>query len=320
MYRFASIGEALIDFVPIKKGFYLKDVAQFERVVGGAPANVACAFSKLGGESILLTKLGTDAFGDHIIEELQKSGVNCRFIPRSKEHDTSLAFVSHTRDGRNDYSFYRRNAADLSLTYEEVKGAIHSFELLHFCSVSLVESEMKQTHLQLIKEAKQKIISFDPNVRLALWDNPLQLKQTILDFIPYANILKIADDELAFMMDTSDIEEALKQLWNYPSLQCVVYTKGAKGASIYTRNHQVHHPGFQVEVQDTTGAGDAFIGAFLWYIALREQPPKDMDEEALEKGLLFANAYAALSTKKAGAINAYVDVDELAIFLEEYTD
>lgn len=320
MYRFASIGEALIDFVPIKKGLYLKDVPQFERAVGGAPANVASAFAKLGGESILLSKLGDDAFGDYIIEQLQNSGVNCRFIPRSKEHDTSLAFVSNASDGRNDYNFYRRHAADLALTYEEIKGSIHCFELLHFCSVSLVESEMKQTHIKLLKEANHKMISFDPNVRLALWEDPFRLKQTIHDFIPYAHILKIADDELSFIMDTNDIEEALEQLWKHSQLQCVVYTKGKNGASIYTRNHQVHHPGFQVEVQDTTGAGDAFIGAFLWYVALREQQPKDMDEDALAKGLLFANAYAALSTKKAGAINAYVDIEELSLFLEEYTN
>lgn len=320
MWKLCTIGEALIDFVPIKKGFHLADVSQFERVAGGAPANVAAAFAKCGGESMLLTKLGVDAFGDHIIEKLAECGVDCSYIKRSNEHDTSLAFVSLAADGNRDFVFYRRNAADLALCYDEVQGAIDQCDMLHFGSVSLIESEMKNTHIKCLEEAvlKGKLISFDPNVRLPLWKDPSELKATIHAFLPYVHLLKIADDELEFIMGTPNIEEALKQLWALTNLQCVVYTKGKKGASIYTRNCEAHHEGFKVDTKDTTGAGDAFVASFLWYIALREEAVEKMDEEALAKGLLFANAYAALSTKNAGAMDAYVSMDELAIFLEKH--
>lgn len=121
-------------------------------------------------------------------------------------------------------------------------------------------------------------------------------------------------------MGTNDINEALATLWQHSRLQCVIYTRGKDGASIYTRTHQAHHEGFKVDVKDTTGAGDGFIAAFLWYLVIREQLPQEMDEEALTKGILFANAYAALSTKKAGAIDAYATMDELALFLESYME
>ena len=271
---------------------------------------------------MLLTKLGTDAFGDHIIDKLQSCGVDCDYIQRSKDHQTSIAIVSLAADGKTDYAFYRQNAADLALRYDEIEHSITVFDMLHFCSVSLVESEMKKTHQKLLEKAikQDKLISFDPNVRLALWENHQQLKETIHEFIPYANILKIADDELEFIMGTNDINEALPSLWKHPRLQCIIYTRGKDGASVYTRAYQAHHEGFKVEVKDTTGAGDGFIAAFLWYLVIREQLPQEMDEDALNKGILFANAYAALSTKKAGAIDAYATMDELALFLENYMD
>ena len=318
--RLGAIGEALIDFVPMKKGFHLADVPQFERVAGGAPANVAAAYAKLGSDSYLLSKLGSDAFGDHIVEQLMNCGVHCDYVKRSSDHDTSLAFVSLAADGNRDFVFYRRNAADLSLRYDEIQNCGKDIDIIHFCSVSLVESEMKQTHLKLLEASHDKLISFDPNVRLPLWDDPQKCKETIHAFIPYAHILKISDEELAFIMDTNNIEEALPRLWKHPKLQCVVYTKGKDGASVYTRTSQAHHEGFKVDVKDTTGAGDAFIAAFLWFLVLREEAVENLDCDALTKGLMLANAYAALSTTKSGAIGSYATIDELTLFLEKYMD
>ncbi len=94
MKRVISIGEALIDFIPNQKGVGLKDVLGFERVAGGAPANVAAAVARLGGKSNFISKLGQDAFGDYIIEVLQNAGVNTEYILRTKKANTGLAFVS----------------------------------------------------------------------------------------------------------------------------------------------------------------------------------------------------------------------------------
>lgn len=71
-----SIGEVLIDFIPLQKGRALKDVLTFERTPGGAPANVAAAVAKYGCKAFMITKLGTDAFGDFLLDQLQQAGVN----------------------------------------------------------------------------------------------------------------------------------------------------------------------------------------------------------------------------------------------------
>ncbi|MEG0734501.1 PfkB family carbohydrate kinase, partial [Anaerorhabdus sp.] len=165
MKKLCAIGEALIDFIPNEKGKRLKDVTSFRQVPGGAPANVAASVSRLNGESILLTKLGEDAFGDRIIESLIDSGINTAYIKRSSTKDTSLAFVSLSDDGNRDFKFYRKTAADLDYSPNDIPvDVLDDCGVIHFCSVSLVDSPMKEAHKKLIEIANDKniLISFDP--------------------------------------------------------------------------------------------------------------------------------------------------------------
>jgi len=164
-----SIGEILIDFIPRQKGIALKDVASFTRVPGGAPANVAAAVAKFGGAASLITKLGEDAFGDFLLEQMTEFGVRTDKIVRTKEANTGLAFVSLRENGERDFSFYRSPSADLLLKESEIDADwFQQGDFLHFCSVDLVESPIKYAHLKAIGASKARggILSFDPNVRL----------------------------------------------------------------------------------------------------------------------------------------------------------
>ena len=93
MKKLISIGEALIDFIPTESGKKIKQVDGFKPAVGGAPANVCAAFTKLGGESKMITQLGEDPFGDKIIDEFRKYNIGCEYVSRTSEANTSLAFV-----------------------------------------------------------------------------------------------------------------------------------------------------------------------------------------------------------------------------------
>lgn len=166
-----TIGEALIDFIPQQKGCALKDVDGFVRKAGGAPTNVAAAVAKLGAPSSVITQVGMDAFGEHIIETLKQVGVNTDKIFRTQEANTALAFVSLAKDGNRSFSFYRKPCADLLLGEDKLEARLfEACYALHFCSVDLIESPMKQAHKKAIALAKDKgaLISFDPNVRLPL--------------------------------------------------------------------------------------------------------------------------------------------------------
>ena len=318
MWKLCTIGEALIDFIPAEKGRRLKDVSSFKRVAGGAPANVAIAFCRLSGRAKMISKLGEDAFGDYILDVLSKTGVDVSTIRQTDEADTSLAFVSLSQDGNRDFMFYRRNCADLLLAPEEVdEDVLDDCQLLHFCSVSLKESPMKQTHVKLLEAAEKRkmIISFDPNLRLSLWNDDEGLRKTVLEFLPYAHIIKISDEELFFIIGKNSIEEALPIFFSCKNTQMVIYTKGCHGAEIYTRTCSVKHEGFQVDSVDTTGAGDAFVAAFLYMIAKEEKALASLDEKALQKMNIFSNAYGALTTLKSGALDSYASLEETLQFL-----
>lgn len=316
-----SIGEVLIDFIPHQKGIALKDVESFTRVPGGAPANVAAAVAKFGGTSSLITKVGKDAFGDFLLEQLAKSGVRTDKIVRTKEANTGLAFVSLLENGERDFSFYRNPSADLLLEESEVNADwFQQGDFLHFGSVDLVESPMKYAHVKAIGAAKAHggVISFDPNVRLPLWDDPQDCRQTILEFIPLAHLVKIADDELEFITGTADEQKAIASLFT-GDVKVVVLTKGAQGADIFVQNQKYSSAGYAVKVEDTTGAGDAFVGGFLYQLLNMDAGQDNLEaivsEHCLEL-LAFANAAGALVTTGKGAISALPTKEQVLQLME----
>lgn len=313
-----TIGEALIDFIPEQTGRPLKEVTGFKKAAGGAPANAACAVSLLGGRSAFIGKLGMDAFGDFLLETLGQAGVDTSRVLRTSEANTALAFVSLSADGSRDFSFYRSPSADMLLTEEEIDPLwFHEGDVLHFCSVDLIEAPVKYAHSKAIQSAKVSgaFISFDPNVRLPLWESGELCRQTILEFIPQCHLLKVSSDELAFITGIEEEQEAVKSLF-VGEVVHVVYTKGAEGAVWYMRGGEhASVEGCKVKTVDTTGAGDAFIGALLMQLAESGCGFREITLEHAKKMLVFANAAAALSTAKLGAIDSLPRRNEVENFL-----
>lgn len=308
-----TIGEALIDFIPDRKGVALKNVEGFGRAAGGAPANVACAVSKLGGKSSFIGMLGQDAFGDFLLDTLTGAGVDTRFVFRTSEALTTLAFVSLKEDGNRDFSFYRNPGADMLLTEEQVADIPFGQEdILHYCSVDLIEAPVKQAHRRVIRSITEQggTVSFDPNVRLPLWPNPEACRRAILEFLPLSHILKISDEELAFITGIADEEQALASLFT-GNVRHVLYTRGAAGSTWVSREDKVSVPGAKADTVDTTGAGDAFIGAVLFQLQQRGLALQDWSRDTAREILAFANAAAALTTTRPGAIASFPRLDEV---------
>ena len=321
MKKIITIGEALIDFIPNKKGCSLKEVVGFERVAGGAPANVAAVVSKLGGKSNFISQLGEDAFGDYIIDELNKVNVDTSYVLRTNKANTGLAFVSLKEDGNRDFSFYRNPSADMLLNESEInKEWFNDCHSLHFCSVDLIDCPMKEAHKKAIDCAidNNSIISFDPNVRLPLWKQPEDCRKAILEFLPLSNIVKISDEELEFITGIKDEKEALDSLLT-GDVKVIIYTKGTNGAEFITKERVIFSPSFKVSAQDTTGAGDSFIGAFLFKLLENEVDLDGIDKlscDTIRDYLLFANHYAAYSTTKKGAIASYANLEEIQEYIK----
>lgn len=321
MNKIFTIGEALIDFIPVEKAREIKDVNTFIKMPGGAPANVAVAVAKLGGQAGFIGKLGQDGFGDFLVDILNNNQVDTTYIKRTEEANTALAFVVLAEDGERDFSFYRNPSADMLLNEEDVADiSFQKGDILHFGSVDLIEAPVKYAHIRVIEKAMEDeaLISFDPNVRLPLWSSSAQCKKTIIDFLPYADVIKVSEEELEFL--TGEKCEAqglieLAQLCKESAL--ILLTKGAQGVTAYDKQKTVKLDSFNVEVIDTTGAGDSFIGAFLYQIAMNSYNIKELKLEMLKDIIMFASGVGALTTTKSGAISALPDYHEVALFIKK---
>jgi fructokinase len=312
MRRVYTIGEILIDFFPSEIGVPLKEVQSFTKQPGGAPANVAVTVSRLGGNASFIGKVGQDAFGDYLTDVLKQNQVDIHHLFRTAEANTALAFVSLQENGEREFSFYRNPSADMLLDKEELNELVFSAaDILHFCSVDLIEAPVKYAHLAALEKMQQAggTIVFDPNVRLNLWPNPEMLKQTIQEFLPYADILKISDDELAFITGKDSEEAGLAALLETePKL--LIYTKGKNGADLYFKGEKASVEGISVQAVDTTGAGDSFIGSFLYQIAGKAAWEDCSLDEIREMGT-FANRVAALVTTRPGGMQSIPSLQEV---------
>ncbi len=312
MSKLVAIGEALIDFIPEESGKPIKQVTGFVPKVGGAPANVCGVFARLGQQSQIITQLGEDPFGDKIVEEFMGFGIGCECIQRTSQANTSLAFVALKEDGNREFSFYRKPGADMLLQPEAVKKEwFVSADVLHFCSVSLGEFPMKQAHEKAIEYALEEdcLVSFDPNLRFALWEKEQELYEAVKEFLPKAHILKISDEELEFITGYKTVEEARDILFQ-GNVKLVLYTEGSKGAQAFTLQTQAASLAKRVEAVDTTGAGDAFIGSFLYQLT-RDGVGRDglenLTQAQLKKYLDLSNEYCGRSVMQHGAIASYPD-------------
>lgn len=312
MKKVVAIGELLIDFVPQQKGCALDEVTHFERVAGGAPANVAAAVARLGGSAAMISQVGQDAFGTHILKVLEGNGVDCAAVFRTDRANTGLAFVSLDATGNREFSFFRNPSADLFLDESQITPDLfQDCAALHFCSVDLVDWPVRQAHQRAITLAREAgaLISFDPNVRLPLWNSPADCQAAIQTFLPCAGLVKLSDDEVEFVTGCTDERAAAKQLFEN-GCKLLLVTRGANGSAVYTPQTEVFAETLSVPVTDTTGAGDSFIGSFLYQLTRDGIGANDLvtlPQERLEAYLRFSAQYASLTVQHKGAVMATLE-------------
>ena len=265
MSKLVGIGELIIDFqsVGLSK---LKDTKEFVKNPGGAPANVCVQVAKNGHKAIYASKVGNDGFGEFLIESLEKNNVDVSYVSKSDKYQTSLAFVSFLEDGEREFSFFRQMVADLYFEACDFEGIeFEKNDVFSYGSVALKTECARKTHDYLIEKAiyNDAIICFDPNVRLNLWEDHNELKEVINEYIKYADVLKVSDDEALFITGESDYDSAIQKLFT-GNVKMILFTKGSKGASLILKNGKVYENlGYKVNAVDTTGAGDSCFGGFI---------------------------------------------------------
>lgn len=302
-------GELLIDFVAMESGVTVGDASGFIKAPGGAPANVAVAVARLGHSSAFLGQVGDDPFGHYLAGVLLADKVDITGLNFISHARTALAFVSLAEAGERSFVFYRHPSADMLMRPENVAmNVIDQHRVFHFGSITMINEPARSATLTAVQHANAKnmLISYDPNLRLALWPDAEAAREGMLLGLDYAHVVKISDEELEFLGGD------LSKLWR-DQMQVIVVTHGAGGATAYTRMGKFPMPGFHVTPVDTTGAGDGFVAGFL--VGMLEHKEDFMSH--ILAILRFANAVGALATTKRGAIPALPTREEVAAFLQE---
>ncbi len=304
-----SFGELLIDFVARETGVTVGEASGFDKKPGGAPANVAVAVAKLGQRSAFLGQVGNDPFGHYLDGVLSAEGVDTSGLRFSETARTALAFVSLRADGERSFVFYRHPSADMIMRPEDVAfDLIDGQDIFHYGSLTLISEPGRSATLAAVEYARSRglTISYDPNLRLSLWEDAETARAGLLSGLDYAHIVKVSDEELVFL--TGDDDPA--PLWR-DGMRMIVVTHGAGGATLHTHNQIITAPGFRVNAVDTTGAGDGFVAGFL--ICLLEN---GLETNALAASLRFANAVGAIATTARGAIPALPTRAQVEAFLK----
>ena len=303
-----ALGELLIDFAPVSTNAagYPTLAAQ----PGGAPGNFLAALQIYGCTTALIGKVGADRFGDLLKATLAEKGIETRGIVSDPAVFTTLAFVTLDATGNREFSFARKPGADTCLRAGEVDLAlIDGAKVFHFGTLSLTDEPARTATQKAVAYAKEKgrLISFDPNLRKPLWPSETAAKEQIEWGLHQADIVKISDEEIAFLWGLSPEEGAQKLLKEY-GVQLVYATLGPRGCRFANRqgSGEVASPA-GIHVVDTTGAGDIFGGSAMSQFLKTGKAPADLTVEEMRAITSFACCAASQSTQTHGGIDRVPD-------------
>ena len=311
MFDLVTLGELLVDFT--ESGISVNNQRLFEQNPGGAVANVVCAASRLGIKTAFIGKVGNDMHGNFLAATLQNMGVNTDNLILSDAVFTTLAFVALQPNGERAFSFARKPGADTCLEASEINAELlEHCKILHVGSLSMTDEPARGATLHAVKTAKAHgaSISYDPNYREKLWKSKSDAMTHMRSLLPYTDLVKISDEETALLTGYEEPQQALEYLLSQ-GVRIGVVTLGEQGAILGYGGKYIRVPGFKVpKVVDTTGAGDAFWGAFLSQI-LKGAPINELNIDTITGYVRFANAAAALCVTKRGAIPAMPSEDDI---------
>lgn len=306
--KILCIGEALIDMICTDKGRSLSEGTHFLKKTGGAPTNVAAAIAALGGAVELSAKVGNDPFGKQLIQVMQEFGVSTRWMLVDDTHFTTFAFVSLMEDGERDFVFNR--GADGQLSREEVDEIpLDDISIIHFGSATgFLPGPLQAAYQSLLQKALQKniFISFDPNYRHLLFPNNTQ---TFIDqswnFLKACHFYKLSDEEAMLITGAVTLNDAAAVLLEKTNAVFTI-TLGKEGTLLGYGGNTHIIPSIPIQPVDTTGAGDAFVGAVLYQLGnLSAETMKALSADEWTRIITNGNKAGARTCEYLGAMEAF---------------
>lgn len=291
-------GDAFVDYIAEDQSN-----SRFSKFLGGATVNVAAGVARLGAASSFITVTGENETSEFVRNELNAEGVDLSFSQIVPEKEVSGVYVHLLDNNERHFERYVDETPDIQVDFSSIKSeAIHQTSIFHFCSGTLFHPAALATTKKIVESMKKSnvLISFDANIRPLRWKSEELCRETICSFFDFVDILKLTEEELFFLTNTTTIEDGISCLQPY-SIEALLITIGAEGSHAVINGEVVHVPVERVIPIDTTGAGDAFVAGILSKIYLEGHPTS---REAWTKYIAFGNKLGGICATKSGALSA----------------
>ena len=310
-YDVIGLGELLIDFT--ENGRSSQGNPLFEANPGGAPCNVLAMLAKLGHKTAFLGKVGDDFFGTQLEHALKENSIVVDYLKKTEKVHTTLALVHKLPDGDRDFSFYRNPGADMMLAPDDIPEELFQrAKVFHFGSLSMTHERVRRATQKAVTLAEREgvLVTFDPNLRPALWDSLEDAKTQILYGMEHCKVLKISDDEIQWLTGKKDYSEGVAWIRERYPVPLILVSMGREGSRAYYKDIMIEKKAFlQKNTVDTTGAGDTFMGCVLHFVL--KYGLEHLTVEQLEEMLTFANAAASIVTSRKGALRVMPGREEI---------
>lgn len=318
--RVICLGEILFDCIADQVGLPYERVQSWTPYPGGAPANVATALVKLGTPAAFVGAVGQDPAGDELVQLLQSIGVDTGGVQRN-QHPTRKVYVVRSPEGDREFAGFGEQAVDsFADAYLDKTGLPQSLftqaEYLVIGTLELAYPQTREAIFQALDWAKQSGVKvmLDVNLRPMFWPDQQQAFPLIRQLWPYVDLVKLSDDEAELLFDTADAGAIANQL---DTVDGVLVTAGDRPISYCLAEHQGVMQSFRVQVQETTGAGDAFTAGLLHQLLKLDL--NQLNPKQAEQIVRWAAAVGALTTTSPGAIAAQPTPAAVQSFLQSHT-
>ena len=262
-YDILAVGELLIDFISTDFAENLDEAQNFKRLQGGSPANMCMNMARLGNRPVLVASLGDDDMGRYLLKFVQSLGVECRNV-RSVDVPTTLILVTRSRNVSN-FEAYR--GADCEIIDQQFPpGIFDEVALFHTTCFALSREPAQGSIMRAAKQAAQKgcQLSIDANYAGKIWKDQRQARQIVAEYCNYGALVKVSevDWERLYGSKLESPEKAADYLLGLGASEACI-TLGSEGCLVANEGERLFLPAREVEVRDTTGAGDAFWSGYL---------------------------------------------------------
>lgn len=312
MYDAIAIGEVLIDFVI--RGTNEAGYPILSAYPGGAGANYLAALSNFGLETSMISKVGTDKFGRMLKDTLRYSNIGVNSVISDEKYFTTMAFVTLDENGEREFSFARKPGADMCLNISEIEQSIlKQSRSIYFGTTSLTSEPMRTAVKTSVEYAREhnKMVVFDPNIRKPLWEDLKDAKESMIWGLTQTDLLKISEEELVFLFG-ENMEEGVLRLHELYDISLIFVTLGEKGCYFSNKNASGYIEGLKnIQVIDTTGAGDIFAGSAVYKVLECKKALSDLEKEDLENITNFACVSAGLSAGRPGGMSSVNSISEI---------